>query len=175
MGPGQLKTGSLSNWFQVYLYIFHNNLHLYSALGISYGMGHIYRLWFIYNNRPKIIASSCFQCVRLVVLCVRAWDLAWMRESHAECVRVDRSVSMTRRNRRTCYKTHFRHTEAFIGRTYWTHFRCQPRRTRRRRTRRILDVPSRGYPSSVKSLYSTTTHTLNIAHTIITITTFHML
>ena len=30
------------------------------------------KLWFTHNNRPKIITSSCFQCVRLVVLCVRA-------------------------------------------------------------------------------------------------------
>jgi len=50
-------------------------------------------------------------------------------------------LSMTRRNRCTCYKMPFRHTDAFIGCTYWTHFKCQPRRTRRRRTRRILDVP----------------------------------
>ena len=51
-------------------------------------------------------------------------------------------LSMTRHNRRTCYKTHFRHTDAFIGHTYWTHFRCQPRRIRCRHTRRILDVPA---------------------------------
>jgi len=35
-----------------------------------------------------------------------------------------------------CITSSFRHTDAFIGRTYWTHFRCQPRRTRH-----ILDVP----------------------------------
>jgi len=53
----------------IFRYIF---IYFVIILGISYGMGTVYQLWFICNNRPKIITSSCFQCVRLAILCVRA-------------------------------------------------------------------------------------------------------
>jgi len=51
----------------IFSYIF---IYFAITLGISYGMGNICQLWFTCNNRPKIITSSCFQCVRLVVLCM---------------------------------------------------------------------------------------------------------
>ena len=78
-GPGAIKDRVTIE--SIFRYIF---IYFAIILGISYGMGNIYQLRFIYNNRPKIITSSY---MGLVILCLRAWDLAWMRESHAECIK----------------------------------------------------------------------------------------